>query len=162
MMIPIVNEQDEIIGHKERADILPNDIYRATSLWITNSKGDILLAQRSLHKKTSPGRWGPAVAGTVEEGEEYENNIIKEAQEEIGITGLSFKLGPKIRIHGPGEYFDQWFTGCIDWDVEKFRIDKNEVGQLKWLTEKDLRTEFKNNPEILVPSTAQTLGYFLQ
>ena len=27
-----------------------------------------------------PGKWGPAVAGTVEEGESYEENIIKEAE----------------------------------------------------------------------------------
>ena len=36
-----------------------------------------------------PEVWGPAVSGTNEEGETYDSNIIKEAQEEIGLTGYT-------------------------------------------------------------------------
>ncbi len=86
MQIPIVNEQDEIIGYKDRKDRNLVDITRVSALWITNEDGEILLAQRGLNKTHSPGLWGPAVAGTVEEGETYESNIIKEAEEEIGLV----------------------------------------------------------------------------
>ncbi len=30
--------------------------------------------------------WGSAVAGTVEKGEDYESNIYKETEEEIGLA----------------------------------------------------------------------------
>ncbi len=47
MQIPIVNEEDQLIGYKDRAAVQSNDIYRVSAVWITDSKGDILLAQRS-------------------------------------------------------------------------------------------------------------------
>ena len=49
--IVIVNENDEIIGSKERGTLNQSDIYRVSALWIQNSKGEILLAQRSFNKK---------------------------------------------------------------------------------------------------------------
>jgi isopentenyldiphosphate isomerase len=58
MSIPVVNEKDEIIGHKDRADVDPSvDIVRSASLWITNRNGDILLAQRKFTKRNNPGKW---------------------------------------------------------------------------------------------------------
>jgi isopentenyldiphosphate isomerase len=74
----IVDESDNVIGAKIRSDILPDDIYRVSCLWLRNPSGEVLLAQRSFDKKNDPGRWGPAVAGTVSENETYEENIRKE------------------------------------------------------------------------------------
>ena len=54
-IIPLVNEQDEIIGYKERAEIKTEDIYRVSALRITNSQGEILVAQRAFTKKNNPG-----------------------------------------------------------------------------------------------------------
>src|ERR1035437_8433122 len=114
MKIPIVNEQDEIIGYEEREGKGPKDISRVTSLWVADYDDNILLAQRAFSKRRSPGLWGPTVAGTVEEGETYESNIIKEAEEEIGLTGLKPTLGPKIRASASHEFFLQWFTAVVD------------------------------------------------
>jgi hypothetical protein len=108
--IVIVNENDEIIAHKERGTLIQKDIYRVSALWVKNFKGDILLAQRKFTKSHDPGKWGPAVAGTVDEGETYEQNIIKEAEEEIGLKNIRPTLGPKIRMTGEYNYFDQWYT----------------------------------------------------
>lgn len=47
----IVNDRDVVIGVKERKDINPKiDIFRAPTLWVTNSKGQTLLACRALNK----------------------------------------------------------------------------------------------------------------
>jgi isopentenyldiphosphate isomerase len=82
MTIPIVDAQDNVIAHKNRASIgYANDIFRTASLWITNSNGDVLLAQRKLDKKVDPGKWAEAVSGTVENDNTYET-IIREAEEE--------------------------------------------------------------------------------
>lgn len=105
MKIPIVNEQDEIIGYKDRDLRDPKEITRVSGLWVTDTAEKILLAQRSWKKKSDPGRWGPAVAGTVEEGETYESNIIKEAREEIGLTNIVPIAGPKHRRSTSHEYF---------------------------------------------------------
>ena len=94
----IVDCTDTVIGVKPRNAISPEDIYRVSALWVTNSKGGILLCRRSLSKEHDPGKFGSAVAGTVEEGEEYYSNIIKEAKEEIGLTEVPFRKGPHLFV----------------------------------------------------------------
>ncbi len=96
----IVDENDKRIGLKIRRDIKQEEIYRVSALWIENSKGDVLLAQRSFDKKNNPGQWGTAVAGTVEEDEDYDLNIYKEAEEEIGLKGEKFEKSFKLRRIG--------------------------------------------------------------
>lgn len=99
MRIQIVNENDEYIGAKERSEIdHGTDIYRVSALWLINSLGQVLLAKRAATKDHSPGKWGPAVAGTVEESETYDENIRKEAKEEIGLVDANVTRSKKICI----------------------------------------------------------------
>lgn len=146
MKIPIVNEQDEIVGHKEREDRNPHDLIRATGLWITDKEGNILIAQRAFSKKHDPGLWGPAVSGTVEEGETYESNIIKEAEEEIGLTGVIINPDQKIRIF---QGFRQWFTAVVDHNYKFIKQDE-EVEAIKWFSKNELEELINDKPEIFV------------
>lgn len=145
--IIIVNENDEIIGHKFRDIIKHEDIYRVSALWIKNSKGDVLLAQRSLNKQHDPGKWGPAVAGTNDEGDSYELNIIKETEEEIGIKDIDFEKAKKFRRTGRYNNFCQWFVATVDQEADKFKIQNEEVEQIKWFTKQELKKELENNPQ---------------
>lgn len=112
----------------ERDDIdFAKDIFRTASLWITNSKGDILLAQRKLNKKTDPGKWAEAVGGTVEGDDGYEDTVIREAEEELGLVGISPVLGPKQFIKTPCQYFVQWYTIVINQDLDYFTAQEEEV-----------------------------------
>jgi isopentenyl-diphosphate Delta-isomerase len=160
MKIQIVNDKDEIIGIKDRGNILDRDIYRVSALWITNSKGQILLAKRSLNKKNDPGLWGPAVAGTVEEYESYEANIIKEAREEIGVGSYTFNLGPKMRVTSPHNHFTQWFTLVIDKPLESFNIQKEEVDKIQWFDKDELLDEMQDNPDKFIKSLVRDREIF--
>lgn len=145
--IIIVDQNDQAIGLKERSIIdSKKDICRTSFLWITNSKNQILLAQRKLTKKYNPGKWGPAVGGTNEEDETYESNIYKEALEEIGLKGYDFRKGPKFFIDQPNKRFGQTFYLSVDWQLEQFNIQKEEVEQVKWFDQEELLKELKNNP----------------
>ena len=45
--IQIVDENDQVISHKVRSEVdYQNDIYRVAALWVTNSQGQVLIAQR--------------------------------------------------------------------------------------------------------------------
>jgi isopentenyldiphosphate isomerase len=103
--ITLVNDQDEIIGQKARSTITKDDIYRVSAAWIMNTKGEILLSQRQLTKKHDPGKWGTAVAGTVESGETYLENIIKEAEEELGLPNVEPVPLLKHRFSDDYNYF---------------------------------------------------------
>ena len=155
MRIPIVNEKDEIIEHKDRDAKKPEDIIRITAIWITNENGDILLAQRALTKKDNPGKWGPSVAGTVEEGETYENNAYKEMREEIGVENVPLKLSEKMFLDSPtGKKFCQMYEAVLSKDA-KFIIEEKEVAQIKWFTRVELKKFYNEKPEEFVKSFGQ-------
>jgi len=153
MYVTVVDGNDRIIGSKHFDKLTNRDIYRVSALWITNSKGQVLLAKRQLGKRNDPGKWGPAVAGTVEDGESYERNMIKEAQEEIGLSGTTFSMGPRVRNHsGPHQFFVQWFTCSVDWPIEKFKVQESEVKKIEWVSKNYLAKDLQKNPDRYVSS----------
>lgn len=156
MRIPIVNEQDEVMGYKDWKDKDPKDITRVSGLWVTDHKDNILLAQRAFTKKYDPGLWGPAVAGTVEEGETYESNVKKEAQEEIGLVDFKLKEGPKIRLSIHHEYFVQYFFTTIPSNYA-FNVPNEEVVRLQWISKDRLRQQFKEKPEMFLEGYEEEL-----
>lgn len=158
-LIQIVDADDNVIGVKERSKVnYEKDIYRVSALWITNSKGEVLLAKRKNSKDKDPGKWGPAAAGTVESGETYKTNIYKEAEEEIGLTGVRFEIGPKIRVSQNTNYFGQWFTAVIDWPADKFKIQQSEVEQVSWVPKNVLLKDLDENPSKYIPSLLKVVS----
>lgn len=147
MKLVVVDESDNVIGAKDRDEITSDDIYRVARLVILNSKGQLLLAQRALVKKKDPGVWGLAVEGTVEEGEDYESNIRKEAQEEIGITLDSLELGPTLRMTGKYNHQCQFFVAKLDLDASKLQLQEDELAAIKWYDPLTLKHEVHNSPE---------------
>ena len=149
----IVDEDDNIIGHKPRNEIdYTKDYYRIGCLWLKNSKGEVLLAQRLLSKDKDPGKWGPSAAGTLEEGETYESNIYKEAHEELGLTGVDFTPIAKLKLEKPRKSFLQLYAGVCDWSADKFIPQPEEVEQVAWVDVNELKKDVEANPDQYVPS----------
>lgn len=158
--IIIVDAEDNIIGYKDRETVTSEDIYRVSALWITNSQGEILLARRALTKAHNPGQWGPAVAGTVEKGEDYLVNIIKEASEEIGLKDIIPQVGSKVRVRGKYNFFGQWYTLVVDKALNEFVIDESEVAEIRWLSKDDLQKEIEIDPAKFSESMQSFLKLF--
>lgn len=159
--IVIVNEKDEVIGCKSRENVDREGlIYRVSALWIKNSKGESLLARRARTKTHSPGMWGPAVAGTVAEGESYEDNIIKEAKEELGVENVSFEAGPKEFVNEKHKYFAQWFSCLIDKPVEYFKIQEEEVDEVKWFSKEEFEEQTTKFPEEFISGMVDKFKLF--
>jgi len=132
MRIVIVDENDTVIGAKPVEDMMPSDIYRVARLVIVSPKGQILLAQRALSKEKDPGVWGLAVEGTVEEGETYESNIRKEAQEEIGVTLGDITFGTSFRMTGTYNHWSQLFIYKADLDAAALHLQEEELAAVLW------------------------------
>ncbi len=158
--IIIVDKDDNIIGHKDRGTLKKEDIYRVSALWITNSSGKILLARRHCNKSHHPRRWGPAAAGTVDEGESYEKNIIKEAEEELGLKNIKPTPGPKRKTKGEYYHFTQWYTLITDKDINEFKIQEDEVEEIKWFLKEELLKELETRPENFLPKMKEYVKLF--
>lgn len=159
--IIIVDENDKIIGSKNKGTLDKEDIYRVSALWIINSNGQILLARRHHTKSHHPRKWGPAVAGTVDEGETYEENIIKEAEEELGLKNIKPKIGPKTKTDNEYHHFTQWYILNVDFDITQFKIQEDEVEEIKWFSPEELKKQLQEHSEDFLPTMKKYFELFL-
>ncbi len=151
----IVDEKDNVIGYKERDDRNQHDIIRIAGIWIENEKNEVLIAQRSFDKNNDPGKWGPAAAGTLEEGESYESNVLKEVEEEIGISLYN------SHVEFLGAFFEEtshkYFVGTFYTKINsntKFVLQAEEVESVKWISWEKLEKDILENPDnyLLLPN----------
>lgn len=146
--ITIVDKNNKIIGSKNRDEITSKDIYRVSSLWVVDKEGNLLVAQRPLWKKNDPGKWTESVVGTNSEGETYESNIIKEAQEELKLKVRESELIPvcvdyfKVR---DWRMFGKVFILKLNEIKHQINYNKEEVLQVKWVTDEDVKLMLRND-----------------
>jgi len=156
--VVIVDENDIPIGIKPFENMQYENIYRVSALWVTDTKtGSVLMAQRKWTKRNNPGQWTCAVAGTIEEGDTYDNNIVKEIEEEIGLTGLSLTTGPKQFVDdGAHKFFCQWYLTSIDKDEVVLTPEEDAVEALQWFPPKELIADVNSNPHKYPPTAMKT------
>lgn len=161
-LFTVVDENDNIIWYKAKDDIDPiHEYYRVSALRVTNSQWEILIAQRAFTKSHNPGQRWPAVAGTIEKWENYEDNIIKEAEEELWISGISIKKWPKYKIEWERHYFWQRFFANIDKEISQFTIQKDEVEAIKWISPEVLIKDIELYPQKYLKTMKQHVTEFV-
>jgi ADP-ribose pyrophosphatase YjhB (NUDIX family) len=106
--------------------------------------------------------WGVAAAGTVEEGESYDSNILKEAEEEIGLTGIQFVAKQKRLVQGAyRRIFIQTYQALADVPISELKIEKAEAEALKWFTQEELRAKWEGNPNQFTKAFSVFVDLFL-
>lgn len=160
MLIPIVNEQDEIVCHIERSELdYSKHINRSSSCWVLDGKGNVLISQRSFGKSFDPGKWSESVGGTVDKDISYYQTIVNEMGEELGFNVDNYKLIQleKLFINSSERYFVQWYSVLIDEPVEFFKIQKEELEAVAWMPIDQLRREVDEYPEKYISDMKQML-----
>lgn len=90
-ILPIVDEDGNTIGEAPRSvchDGKNMLLHPVVHLHLFNSKGDLFLQKRSHTKDIQPGKWDTSVGGHVDLREKIETALIREAFEELGLTGF--------------------------------------------------------------------------
>ena len=81
-----VNEQDEVVGQRLRADIHRLGLlHRAVHILVFNDRGQLFLQKRSELKDCFPGKWDSSASGHLDAGEDYDQCARRELGEEIGL-----------------------------------------------------------------------------
>ncbi len=157
--VVIVSEGDEEIGLKSYEELHYEDIYRVTALWLTDLEDEYcLITQRKFTKHNDPGKWMMAVSGTVEEGEDYDSNIVIEIEEEIGLKEVNLKRISKGFVNdGKNKFFVQYYSAQVDKEKVKIVIQQEEVEQYRWILIVELLDWVTKNPEDFVPSMLSSL-----
>ena len=124
-----VDKNDKIIGAiiKREAHTNPERYHRAAHIVIFNTKGEIVLQQRSMTKSTGAGMWDIR-GGHQVVGQTIEQTAIHELAEELGVqTPLKFIRKGLYQSDRQSEYYYLYY-GIDD---GPFGFDRNEVQQLK-------------------------------
>ena len=155
----VVDGKDNEIALKTYAELKYEDIYRVTALWLTDETGKYyLITQRKWTKHNDPGKWMASVSGTVEEGETYDQNIVTEIHEEIGLTGLELEKVTKLFLdEGKHKFFVQWYKSAVNKEEAKIIIEEDEVEDYKWIAIDELIADVDRNPDKYVPSMRKSL-----
>lgn len=92
--IVFVDEDDMPIGTGDKLPSHTGDtkLHRAFSIFLFNSKGEFLLQQRALSKKTWPGIWSNSCCGHVKLHESYQSAAKRRLKQELGLSGVELTL----------------------------------------------------------------------
>lgn len=87
---PLVNEQGEVTGKATRRECHSGSklLHPVVHLHLFNEAGELYLQKRSMHKDIQPGKWDTAVGGHIDAGECPDEALLREAREELGVTGF--------------------------------------------------------------------------
>ena len=145
----LVDEQDRPIGlmEKQAAHIGPH-LHRAFSVFIFNSKGELLLQQRALSKYHSPGLWTNTCCSHPRAGETLEEATSRRLKEEMGMSCPIHEVYTFIYMAPVGEgltehEFDHVWIGQSD---ETPIINHEEVESWKYMSIDDLEKDIELYP----------------
>ena len=147
----LVDNNDRQIGlmEKQAAHIEPH-LHRAFSIFLFNSKGELLMQQRALSKYHSPGLWTNTCCSHPRYGETLEEATSRRLMEEMGMTCPMHEVYTFIYKapvgQGLTEYeFDHVFIGQSD-DIPNINTD--EVASWKYMRLDDLKKDLELYPEL--------------
>ncbi|MGC4130039.1 MAG: isopentenyl-diphosphate Delta-isomerase [Bergeyella sp.] len=149
-MVVLVNPSDEVIGLMEKQQAhISGLLHRAFSVFIFNSKGEMLLQKRASCKYHSPEQWTNAVCSHPRDGETYLEGANRRLKEELGIeTELAEKFYFIYKADVGGGLWehelDHVFTGMYEGD---FKPETSEVSEVRYISMDDLNEEMENHPE---------------
>ena len=147
----LVDEQDTPIGlmEKQAAHVTPH-LHRAFSVFVFNSKGELLLQQRALSKYHSPGLWTNTCCSHPRDGETVTEAASRRLMEEMGmqcelreVYTFIYKapVGQGLTEHE----FDHVLIGRSDAIPD---INAEEVASWKHMNLNDLKKDIELHPEL--------------
>ena len=146
----LVDEQDRQVGEAGKMQAHKDArLHRSFTIFIFNSKGEILLQQRAKTKYHSGGLWSNACCGHPRPGETTKEAATRRLKEEMGFDCeleevLQFTYKVKLDKGLWEHEFDHTFRGTYDGEVKP---NPEEVGDFKWVKWEDLLRDVKDRPE---------------
>lgn len=148
--VVLVNPEDEVLGLMEKQQAHINGLlHRAFSVFLFNSKGEMLLQKRAPEKYHSPLKWTNAVCSHPRIEETYLEGAKRRVKEELGIdVDITEKFHFIYRAdvgNGLWEHeLDHVFVGTFE---DSFYLNKQEVDEVRYISVDDLDKEIHENPE---------------
>lgn len=150
VQVIIVNEADEAIGQMEKMEAHEKGIlHRAFSIFVFNSKGEMLLQQRAHDKYHSAGLWTNTCCSHPEPGETVAEAANRRLQQEMGFTTAltpAFNFIYKTSFdNGLTEHeLDHVFVGEYEGDIDP---NPAEAAGFAYMPMQELKAAMAANPD---------------
>lgn len=148
-MIVLVDENDKEVGHMEKMEVHTKGLlHRAFSVFIFNSKNEMLLQRRAMKKYHSGGLWTNACCSHPFPGETVHDAATRRLQEEMGFRtelNYAFHFIYKANLDKgliENEY-DHVFIGRYDGPLF---LNFDEVGDHCYRSMENLKTDLISHP----------------
>ena len=148
--VVLVNEDDNQTGLMEKQQAhVAGLLHRAFSVFIFNSKGELMLQQRAASKYHSPTLWTNTCCSHPRVNETYIEAAHRRLVEEMGFDcslTFSFSFIYKASLdNGLTEHeLDHVFIGTFDGEPN---LNKDEVMDYRWVEMEDLKNDISKNPQ---------------
>jgi isopentenyl-diphosphate Delta-isomerase len=146
----LVDENDVPVGTADKIEAHQKALlHRAFSIFIFNSKGDMLLQQRAIGKYHSGGLWTNACCSHPYFNQETLPAAEKRLQEEMGFTTQLTKafyfIYQAVFDNGLTEYeYDHVFVGTYEGAITP---DKNEVEDYCFMSMEAIKNAIQSHPQ---------------
>ncbi|MFD7402929.1 NUDIX hydrolase [Streptomyces sp. NPDC059866] len=113
-ILDIVDEHDRVVGQAPRGEVYAQGLrHRCVFIQARDAAGRIFVHRRTPAKLVFPSLYDMFVGGVVGAGEAYDDAALREAEEELGVTGLPrpaylFKF---LYDHGAGH---SWWSAVYE------------------------------------------------
>jgi isopentenyl-diphosphate delta-isomerase len=150
----LVTEQDEATGTMEKMEAHEKGLlHRAFSVFIFNSRGELLLQRRALNKYHSGGLWTNTCCSHPVPGEDTLDSATKRLEEEMGFTVPLEKVFDFVYradfSNGLTEHeFDHVYAGEYENEI---RANPEEVMDYSYKPLADIRQLLNKHPEQFTP-----------
>ena len=148
--IILVDKNDQEIGSGEKMKVYQDGkLHRCFSIFVFNSKNEMLLQERAKTKYHCGGLWTNTCCSHPRRGELLEEATHRRLQEEMGFDCELKEIGSFIYKakfnNGLTEHeYDHVFTGEFDGEP---KLNLEEADDYKWIGLEELKKEIKKNPE---------------
>lgn len=157
-MFDVVDEQDRVVRQAPRSEVHRNGwLHRAASIFVFNSRGELLVQLRSATKDEFPSCYTSSASGHLGAGEDYAESAEREMFEEIGLQAPLEYLTKLPASRETANEFTALFRTVTD-DVPTF--DPGEVADGEYVALDELQRRVAAEPQRYTPPFRSLLQWY--
>lgn len=148
-LVVLVDKNNKILGTAPKLEThnANTPLHRGFSVFLFDSKGNLLLQQRSKTKKTFPLTWSNSCCGHPKLNESSVDAAKRHLEHELGIKNIEvFEIIPdyRYRVSMNGVFENELCPILVGFTDQKPVINKDEVENIRWIPWKTFLKEIKD------------------
>ncbi|MFJ8648080.1 NUDIX domain-containing protein [Streptomyces sp. NPDC093546] len=114
-ILDVVDENDVVVGQAPRGEVYARGLrHRCAFVLVRDAEDRIFVHRRTPTKLVFPSMYDMFVGGVVGAGESYDEAALREAEEELGVSGLP-RPTPLFRfLYGDGGGHGSWWSAVYE------------------------------------------------